>query len=91
MEDIKWSKTEKTISRAAFDKAYKNECDEIIRTVKRKAAGLSEPKGLWELEDYLCEKRKETDQKYDYRYSVLIHVFMEQSVAHAPGSYRNIS
>jgi hypothetical protein len=43
--------------------------------VRQKAASLAEPKGIWELEDYLCERRKEIDQKYDYRYSALIYVF----------------
>jgi hypothetical protein len=75
MEDIKWSKTEKAIARTAYDKAYRNECDGIIATIKQKVASLSGPKGIWELEDYLYEKRKETDNKYDYRYSVLTLVF----------------
>src|SRR5512136_1047372 len=75
MTDAKWSKKEKSISRAAFDKAYKNECNNIIETVKNRARNLSEPKEIWGLEDYLYEKRKEMDNKYDYRYSVLIHVF----------------
>ncbi len=75
MNDIKWTQKEKSISRAAFDKAYRNECDDIIRTVRRKSGSLSEPKEIWELEDYLFKKRKEIDIKYDYRYSVLIHVF----------------
>ena len=43
--------------------------------MKNKARNLSEPKEIWGLEDYLYEKRKEIDNKYDYRYSVLIHVF----------------
>jgi hypothetical protein len=30
---------------------------------------------LWEIHDYLTVKRKEIDQKYDYRYSVLLSVF----------------
>jgi len=30
---------------------------------------------IWELHDFLTEKRKEIDEKYDYRYSVLILVF----------------
>jgi len=75
MRDIKWTQREKSIARAAFDKAYTNECNRMIETVKQKANNLSGPKGIWELEDYLFNKRKEIDQKYDYRYSVLIHVF----------------
>ena len=30
---------------------------------------------IWDIETYLYEKRKEFDQKYDYRYSVLMWVF----------------
>ena len=75
MTDIKWSQKEKSVSRAVFEKALKNECNEIIETVKKKATNLSEPKEIWELEDYLYEKRKEIDNKYDYRYSALILVF----------------
>ena len=29
-------------------------------------------RGLWAIHDYLTEKRKEMDKKYDYRYSVLL-------------------
>ena len=74
MNDVNWNKKEKAISRAAFDKAYKNECDDIVKTVNQKASSLLEPKSIWELEDYLYEKRKEIDNKYDYRYSKLIPV-----------------
>jgi hypothetical protein len=75
MTDLKWSQKEKTVSRAAFEKALKNEYDNIIETVKKKATNLSEPKEIWELEDYLSNKRREIDNKYDYRYSALIIVF----------------
>lgn len=73
--DLKWSQKEKSVSRVAFEKAFKNECNNIIDTVKKKATNLSEPKEIWALEDYLYEKRKEIDNKYDYRYSALIVVF----------------
>jgi hypothetical protein len=75
MMDVKWSQKEKSISRAGFEKALKNEYNDIIETVKKKVANLSEPKQIWELEDYLYKKRKEIDNKYDYRYSALIPVF----------------
>ncbi len=32
-------------------------------------------RAVWRLHDYLTEKRREIDQKYDYRYSVLLLVF----------------
>lgn len=75
MMEFKWNQREKTIARAAFDKAFKNECNHIIATLKEQLNNISEPKEVWRLEDYLSEKREEIDQKYDYRYSVLIRVF----------------
>ena len=30
---------------------------------------------LWDLERYLTQGRKETDRKYEYKYSQLTHVF----------------
>ena len=30
---------------------------------------------IWRLNDYLSEKRREIDEKYDYRYSQLMWVF----------------
>lgn len=75
MNDIKWSKKEKLIARAAFDKAYEKECNQIIEKLKKKSLRLSDPEDIWELHDYLSEIRKEIDEKYDYRYSVLIMVF----------------
>jgi hypothetical protein len=71
----KWSKKEKSIARAAFDKAYEKECNQIIGKLKEKSLRLSSPEDIWEFHDYLSEIRKEIDEKYDYRYSVLIMVF----------------
>jgi glycyl-tRNA synthetase beta subunit len=75
MNDIKWSKKEKSIARAAFEKAYEKECNLIIEKLKVKSLKLSDSKDIWELHDYLSEIRKEIDEKYDYRYSVMIMVF----------------
>ncbi len=75
MNENRWSKKEKSIARAAFDKAYEKECNQIIGNLKEKVNKLSEPGDIWELHEYLCEIRKEIDEKYDYRYSVLLMVF----------------
>ena len=32
---------------------------------------------LWDLHDFLTDKRRNMDRKYDYRYSKLIFVFSE--------------
>ena len=38
------------------------------------AAAATEPRDLWEIHDFLDDKRVETDWKYDYRGSVLVRV-----------------
>ena len=75
MHDFKWSKTEKKIARAAFEKAYQRECSDIIEKIRTKAEKISEPDDIWRFHDFLAEKRDEIDEKYDYRYSKLILVF----------------
>lgn len=70
-----WSKSEKEIARRAYRAAYNRECQAILKDVCKMAAEIEDPTGLWRLHDYLTEKRNETDQKYDYRYSVLRFVF----------------
>jgi hypothetical protein len=76
MNDLTWSPGEKAAARKAFDLALKRELDEVIRKTKERAAKIQEPSDLWKLEDYLTERRKEIDTKYDYRYSVLLWVFI---------------
>jgi hypothetical protein len=70
-----WSKSEKAIARTAFDAALGRELQEVIQEAKRMANGIQKSSDLWELEQYLTERRKEIDRKYDYRYSQLTHVF----------------
>jgi len=71
IRDLKWSPAEKAIARKAFDRALGRELEAVILETKSKAAKLQEPSGLWELEQYLTQRRQEIDRKYDYRYSVL--------------------
>ncbi|MFW6124427.1 MAG: hypothetical protein ACOC5G_04320 [Acidobacteriota bacterium] len=75
MENMDWSKKEKQIARQAFNKAYKKEVTDILNKAKDRLPTLKSPEDIWELHDFLTEKREETDNKYDYRYSVLILVF----------------
>ncbi|MGC9468244.1 MAG: hypothetical protein ACP5HS_06620 [Anaerolineae bacterium] len=74
-KDMTWSRAEKKAARAAFDLAYRRECAALLARVKQMAAAAAEPDDLWALSDYLWEHRQEIDDKYDYRYSVLILVF----------------
>jgi len=71
---LKWSAREKKIARAAYDKAYKIEMQRIQEAVYEKAKNFKEENDVWRLHDYLTRKRREVDEKYDYRYSVLIFV-----------------
>jgi hypothetical protein len=73
--ELKWSKSEKKIARRAFDAAYQRECAEIKSKLSEMVDGVSEPRDLWRIHNYLTEQRDETDAKYDYRYSVLPSVF----------------
>jgi Photoprotection regulator fluorescence recovery protein len=74
MADFKWKDSEKKIANRAFEKARIAELDEIIQSFKTDAAKISDPDQLWVLVDSMKNKRYEFEQKYDYRYSVLITV-----------------
>jgi Photoprotection regulator fluorescence recovery protein len=73
--DFSWSPKEKKIARIAFDKAYKNEMNEIKNELEKKLQDLQDLQKIWLIHNYLSKRRKEIDRKYDYRYSVLIIVF----------------
>ena len=73
--DFSWSPIEKKIARTAFDKAYKNEMNEIKNELEKKLQDLKDLQKIWSIHNYLSKRRKEIDRKYDYRYSVLIIVF----------------
>ena len=74
-DEYTWSKTEKKIARKIFDAAYEKEISQIAQEVSARIQEYKSSKDLWELHDFITNKRKETDYKYDYRYSVLIFVF----------------
>lgn len=75
MENANWSKKEKEVSKQAFKRAYERESTELINKVKEIASAAKTPEDIWKLHDFLTEKRNEVDEKYDYRYSVLILAF----------------
>ena len=70
-----WSRSEKTVARAAFDAALKRELQAVMQEAKQMANQINEPPDLWDLEHYLTQRRKEIDRKYEYRYSRLTQVF----------------
>ncbi len=73
--DLKWSSSEKKAARKAFESAYARECRAIASKLKEMMRDDSDPRTIWHIHDYLSEQRRDTDLKYDYRYSVLIEVF----------------
>ena len=75
MRDLDWSAGEKKAARAAFDAAFVRECSAIKREAESMFQRTPEAAEIWRVHDYLSEKRREVDRKYDYRYSVLISVF----------------
>lgn len=75
IKDMKWTSTEKKIARATFDLAYNREMEEIIKSLREKIHRLESNENVWQLENYLSNRRQIVDSKYDYRYSKLIFVF----------------
>ncbi len=71
MQDLKWSAAEKVIGRKAFNLALERELQAVILEAKSRAAKIQQPSDLWDLEQYLTQRRQEIDRTYDYRYSVL--------------------
>lgn len=75
IRDWKWSPAEKTVARAAFDRALSREFEAIIRETKDRAARIREASELWKLERWLSERHRQIGQTFDFRYSVLPFVF----------------
>ena len=73
--EMKWTNEEKKVARKAFDKAYQREIDDIKSLLLNKVSKIKTDADIWAIEDFLLEKRKIVDSKYDYRYSQLIMVF----------------
>ena len=75
MSSEHWSKSEKAIANRAFTLALERECKGLIEKVRRRASSIADVEDVWKLNDYLTRQRRAIDEKYDYRYSVLIFVF----------------
>jgi hypothetical protein len=75
MHDIKWTSEEKKLSRRIFDLAFQRELADIIAEFKARAAQVQDSDALWAMQEFLDEKQRDLNAKYDYRYSQLIWVF----------------
>jgi Photoprotection regulator fluorescence recovery protein len=71
MIDLKWSRSEKAIARQVFDRALEREFASFIREAKQRASRIQKREDLWDLENWLTDRREDIGQVYDYRYSVL--------------------
>ena len=75
MREFTWSPSQKKAARAAFDLALGRELKAIRQEAEAILQRSGDDRAVWRLHDYLSKKRREVDEKYDYRYSVLILVF----------------
>lgn len=75
MHDIKWSESEKKLSRRVFEAALQRELAEVIAEFKAKAERVATIDEMWAVQDFLNDTQRELEAKYDYRYSQLILVF----------------
>ena len=76
MQEFTWSPTQKKAARAAFDLGSGKRIEGIRQEADRILRNSAEDGVVWKVHDYLSKKRQEIDEKYDYRYSVLILVFV---------------
>jgi hypothetical protein len=70
-----WSRSEKAIARRVFDAALKRELQDVMQEAKQMANKIKEPADLWDLARYLTQRRKDIDQRYEFRSSRLTQVF----------------
>ncbi|MGZ5090978.1 MAG: hypothetical protein ACXWCY_09480 [Burkholderiales bacterium] len=75
VRDLRWSHAEKKIARAAFDSALAREKTAARKRVEAILQESDAPDQIWEVYEFLRAKSREFEEKYDYRYSVLIWVF----------------
>ena len=71
----KWTKSQKVHARKLFDLALVREYDALISSIN--SMEIKTPDDVWDLYEMLGKKRKELNDKYDYRYSRLIFVFAQ--------------
>jgi hypothetical protein len=74
---LNWSAHERKVARSAFEAALSRELAEVRREIESILRSSGDPTEIWRVRDYLNEKAREIDHKYDFRYSVLIGVFAQ--------------
>ena len=75
--DVTWSRAEKAVARRAYDAALEKELREVMEDARQRASQIRQPSDVWGLEQYLTQRRKEIDRKYQFRASHLTQVLGE--------------
>lgn len=75
--DATWSRAEKAVARRAYDAALERELREVMEDARQRANRIRQPSDVWGLEQYLTQRRKEIDRKYQFRASYLTQVLGE--------------
>jgi hypothetical protein len=69
MNDFKWLGAEEQVAKRAFNPALEREYGKLMQQTREMVAKMQEGADLWRLHDFLTDKRRKIDEKYDYRYS----------------------
>lgn len=75
MQGENWTDREKKVARRVFDLAVSEELASTVADFKARAAAIAGAEDMWALEQFLRDRRRDIDRKYDFRYSQLIGVF----------------
>ena len=73
---MNWTKAEKELARELFQTIRKREFEKLTLDIQNKSSIIENENDIWNLREFLNEKEKEMDSKYDFRYSVLIDQFI---------------
>ena len=71
---MSYTKSEKKVAKELFEIARQRDYKRLQEDIKQYKCDT--PESIWDLRDFLNQKTKEFDNKYDYRYSVLDEVFI---------------
>ena len=70
-----WTETEQAVAREAFDRAYGRAVEQLVASVRSKAASLSSAETVWQLHDYLSIERHTIEGRFDFRLDGILFVF----------------
>jgi hypothetical protein len=75
VNDWKWSDAEKRLAQRVYEEARLAELAETLADFKARAAAAPTVDEMWPLEGHLRSRRRELEEKYQYRYSQLPFLF----------------